>query len=142
MGVGAVGAAIGAAGLFVARSIDFAGASAALLGSDAGFRAANGQTTRRWELKFLWFNPLWALLTIAFGVLLIVGARRPWAARVGAAGFAAIAVVVLVTQTFDYRRDDGAVQVVSTASNAAVWGALALAGFVLSGPQAGFRRPR
>ena len=55
---------IGLLGLFVARSVDFASRQAALLGSDAGFIDGD-RLVRRWELKFLWFNPLWALLTIA-----------------------------------------------------------------------------
>ena len=79
----------------------------------------------------MFFNPLWALLTIVFGAMLVVGARsaRCWqVALPGAAGFAVIAVVVFVTRTFDYVRDDGQVQVVSTASNTALWGAFAVAG--------------
>ena len=62
---GIVAVVVGALGLFVARSIDFTGKAAALLGSDAGFANADGGVTRRWELKFLFFNPLWALLTVA-----------------------------------------------------------------------------
>ena len=129
--LGVIATMVGLLGLFVARSVDFATREAALLGSDAGFVGEEGQVVRRWELKFLWFNPLWALLTIACGVLFVVGARyRPvvWA---GVAGFAALVVAGFVTQTFDYVRHDGAVQVVSTASNCAVWGALALAGVLL-----------
>ncbi len=130
--VGIVAAAIGVAGLFVARSVTFIGSEAALLGSDAGFADADGRLVRRWELKFLWFNPFWALLTIASGVLLIIGARKVWAAWAGGAGFAALAVVVFATGTFDYLRDDGVVQVVSTASNAAVWGGLAIVGLLVA----------
>lgn len=124
--VGEVAAAVGVLGLFVARSIDFAGKSAALLGSDAGF-SADGKLVRRWELKLLWFNPLWALLTIACGVLLIVGSRKAIAAWAGAVALAALALVVFVQQTFDYVRDDGVIQKVSTGSNVAFWGGLALA---------------
>lgn len=123
---------IGVAGLFVARSLDFAGDAAALLGSDSGFRNADGGITRRWELKFLWFNPLWALLTIAFGVLIIVGSKYLVLAYVAAAGLAATAVAVFVQQTFDYVRDDGSVQVVATASNVAFWGGVALATALLA----------
>ena len=133
--VGSVAIAVGVLGLFVARSVTFAGSEAALLGSDAGFMNADGSITRRWELKFVFFNPLWALLTILFGALLVIGARSVRMVRVafgGAAGFAVIAVVVFVTRTFDYLRDDGTVQVVSTASNVALWGALALAGVLLA----------
>ncbi len=125
--VGIVGVVIGVVGLFIARSIEFAGRKAALLGSDAGF-VTDGKLTRRWELKFMWFNPMWALMTIAFGVLLIVGARYAVAAWVGVAGFASIAVVVFFSQTFDYVRNDGTIQKVATGSNAAVWAGLALAG--------------
>jgi uncharacterized membrane protein YphA (DoxX/SURF4 family) len=124
--VGIVAAVVGLLGLWVARSIDFAGDRAALLGSDAGFVADDGRIVRRWELKFLWFNPLWAVLTIAGAAIVYVGARRVWAAFAGGAVFAVMAVAVLVAQTFDYVRDDGATQVVSTASNAAVWGSFAL----------------
>ncbi len=125
--VGALAAAVGVLGLFVARSIDFAGRSAALLGSDAGF-SADGKLVRRWELKLLWFNPLWAVLTIACGVLLIVGARKAILAWAGVAALAALALVVFLQQTFDYVHDDGAIQKVSTGSNVAFWGGLALAG--------------
>lgn len=132
--VGIVTTVLGIAGLFVARSVEFAGEKAALLGSDAGFRdaAKDGALTRRWELKFLWFNPLWALLTIAFGVLLIVGSRRVVVAYVASACLAGIAVWAFFQQTFVYLRDDGAAQTVATASNVAVWGGLALAGFLLA----------
>ena len=124
--VGIVGAVIGVLGLFVARSISFSGRASALLGSDAGF-VVDGKLTRRWELKFLFFNPLWAILTIVFAALLIVGSRKVIAAYAGAAGFALIAVIVLAQQTFDYARDDGAIQKVSTGTNVALWGGLALA---------------
>jgi hypothetical protein len=53
-------------------------------------------------------------------------------ALVGAAGFGAIAIVVFITETFDYVRADGQVQIVSTASNAALWGAFALAAALLA----------
>jgi uncharacterized membrane protein YphA (DoxX/SURF4 family) len=129
--VGVLAVIIGVVGLYVARSVNFAGRKAALLGSDAGF-VANGKLERRWELKFVWFNPLWAVLTIVLGALLVVGVVRVRAALAGAAGFAVIAVVVFLTQTFDYLRDDGAVQKVSTGSNAAMWGALAIAGGLLA----------
>jgi uncharacterized membrane protein YphA (DoxX/SURF4 family) len=125
--IGVVGANVGVLGLFVGRSVGFAGRKAALLGSDAGF-AADGTVVRRWELKFLWFNPLWALLTIAFGLLLVAGTRYLIAAWAGAVGFVAIAVIVFSTQWFEYVRDDGAIQRVSTASNSAFWAGLALAG--------------
>jgi hypothetical protein len=34
----------------------------------------DGNLVRRWELKFLWFNPMWAVLTIACGLVLILAA--------------------------------------------------------------------
>jgi len=117
---------LGALGWFVSRDADFSGGSVRLLGSDAGF-VADGGLVRRWELKFLWFNPLWAILTIVLGIVLVLAARKLVLGYVAAAGFALMSVVVLFQQTFDYLRDDGQVQVVATGSNAAVWGALALA---------------
>jgi hypothetical protein len=39
---------------------------------------------------------------------------------------------VFITETFDYVRADGQVQIVSTASNAALWGAFALAAALLA----------
>lgn len=127
--IGIVAVVVGLLGLFVARSVDFAGRGVALLGSDAGFRdaAGDGALTRRWELKFLFFNPLWALLTVALGVLLILGGRRLVLAYVAAFGFAALAAVVFVQQTFEYLRDDGVVQKIATGTNVALWGGLALA---------------
>ncbi len=133
--VGSVAIVVGVFGLFVARSVSFAGSDAALLGSDAGFANPDGGTIRRWELKFVFFNPLWALLTVLFGVLLVVGVRGARMARLalaGGAGFGVIAVVVFVMQTFDYLRHGDGVQVVSTASNAALWGAFAVAGVLLA----------
>jgi uncharacterized membrane protein YphA (DoxX/SURF4 family) len=129
--LGVVAVLVGVVGLYVSRSLSFAGSKAALLGSDAGF-VANGKLVRRWELKFVWFNPLWALLTIALGALLVVGIVRVQAAWAGAIGFAAMAVVVFITQTFDYVLDDGGIQKVATGSNAALWGAFAIAGGLLA----------
>lgn len=129
--IGIVAAVIGLLGLFVARSIDFAGDQVALLGSDAGFANDDGSITRRWELKLLFFNPLWAVLTIAGGALLIVGARRVWAAWSAIGLFAGLTVVAFVMQTFVYVRDDGGMQEISTGTNMAVWGACSLAGLLL-----------
>ncbi|CAN5421408.1 hypothetical protein BH23ACT3_BH23ACT3_05960 [soil metagenome] len=123
---------IGVLGLFVARSVAFATSEVALLGSDAGFVDADGRLVRRWELKLLFFNPLWALLTIAFGVLLVIGARRVWAAYAGGAGFGVLAIVALALRTFDYARDDGVLQRISTGTNIAVWGGLAIVGLLLA----------
>ncbi len=134
---GIVTVAIGVLGLFVSRSVAFAGSRVALLGSDAGFVNDNGDLVRRWELKFLWFNPLWALLTLALGLLVLLGTRLRWGSRAGGAGLAMLAVVIMAMRTFDYVRNDGAVQAVATASNAAVWGALALAVLL---PDAALRR--
>ena len=130
--VGAVAVALGAAGLFVARSVSFAGSKVALLGSDAGFVNDDGTLVRRWELKFVWFNPLWALLTIALGVV-VLAVRQQWATRAAGLGFAAMAVVILAFHKFDYVRDDGKIQSVATASNAAMWGALAIALLLAAG---------
>jgi len=123
---GVVATVVGVLGLYVARSVDFAGQQVALLGSDAGFVNDGGDLVRRWELKFVWFNPLWALLTIALGVLAIAAFRLPWAARVAGAGFAVLAVVIFAMQNFDYVRDDGVLQSVGTSANAAVWASFAL----------------
>jgi uncharacterized membrane protein YphA (DoxX/SURF4 family) len=82
LGGAAVG--VGVLGLIVARSTDFAAKQGALLGWKFG------------ELKVLWFNPLSALLTIAFGALVIAGAvlRQRVLVLAGGAGFAALTVLV------------------------------------------------
>jgi len=129
--IGVITTVIGVAGLFVARSVSFVGSQVALLGSDAGYVDADGNLVRRWELKFLWFNPMWALLTIACGVLLIVAVKQLWAARVAGIGLVGLAVVVLATRTFDYVRVDGSIQLIGTASNAALWGGFGLAVLLL-----------
>ena len=124
--MGAVGTVVGVLGLFVARSVDFAGDQVKLLGSDAGYFDGDS-LQRRWELKFLWFNPMWAILTIVFGVLLIIGAKQLAAAYAGAAGYAVIGLVIFFMQTFDYvRAPDGSIQTIATGSNTAFWGALAV----------------
>lgn len=124
--VGIVATVVGLLGLYVARSVDFAGTKVALLGSDAGFVNDSGDLVRRWELKFVWFNPLWAVLTIGLGALAIAAFRLPWAARVAGAGFAVLAAVIFVMRHFDYVRDDGVAQSVGTAANAAVWASFAV----------------
>ena len=131
MSIGVITTVVGVAGLFVARSVSFVGSEVALLGSDAGFVDADGNLVRRWELKFLWFNPMWALLTIACGVLLIVAVKQVWAARVAGIGLLGLAVVVFATRTFDYVRVDGSIQLIGTASNAALWGGFGLAVLLL-----------
>ncbi len=129
--LGALVVALGALGWYVARSIDFVGKRAALLGSDAGF-VVDGKLTRRWELKFVWFNPMWALLTIVAGVLLIVAAKKAVAGWAASGLLAAMAMVAFFQQTFDYARDDGATQKIATGSNVAVWGGLALVAAMFS----------
>ena len=111
---------------YVARSVGFAGEQVALLGSDAGFVDDAGDLVRRWELKFMWFNPLWAILTLVLGLLALAAVRVPWAARAAGSGFAALAAVIFAMQNFDYVRDDGGVQSVGTSANAAVWASFAL----------------
>lgn len=123
---GVVATVIGVLGLYVARSVDFAGEQVALLGSDAGFVNGDGDLVRRWELKLVWFNPLWALLTIALGVLAIAASKASWAARASGAGFAVLAIVIMAMQNFDYVRDDGVLQSVGTSANAAVWASFAV----------------
>ncbi len=132
LATGAVAVVVGVVGLYVARNVGFSGSRVALLGSDAGFTNADGNLVRRWELKLVWFNPLWALLTISFGAALIVGARSRIAGWLVAGGFGVMAVVVLVLETFDYVRDDGSVQVIATSPNAAMWGAFAVVAGLLT----------
>ncbi|MEO6654356.1 MAG: TQO small subunit DoxD [Ilumatobacteraceae bacterium] len=132
LATGVVAVVVGIVGLYVARNIGFSGSRVALLGSDAGFTNADGNLVRRWELKFVWFNPLWATLTIAFGAALVAGARSRIAGWIAAGGFGAMAVVVLVSETFDYVRADGSVQVIATSPNAAMWGAFAVVAGLLT----------
>jgi len=129
--IGVITTVIGVAGLFVARSVSFAGAQVALLGSNAGFVDADGNLVRRWELKFVWFNPMWALLTIACGVLLILAVKQLLAARVAGFGLVGLAVVVFAARTFDYVREDDSIQRIATSSNAALWGGFGLAVLLL-----------
>jgi hypothetical protein len=130
--IGIVGTVVGVLGLFVARSIDFAGSTVALLGSDAGFVNDSGDLQRRWELKLLFFNPLWALLTVVFGVLIILAAKQLKLAYIGAGGYLLLAVVAFITRTYDYARDDGAAQTIGTGQNVAFWAALGLGGILLA----------
>jgi thiosulfate dehydrogenase (quinone) large subunit len=125
--LGVVTTAIGLAGLFVGRSMSFAGRKVALLGSDAGFTNDDGSITRRWELKFVWFNPLWAILLMVCGALIIAATRQVWTARLAGFGLAACALMMLAMRTFDYVRDDGSIQKIATGSNVALFGGLALA---------------
>ena len=61
--LGMIAVVVGAIGLFLARNVGFATRHVALFG-DA-----------KMELKLVWFNGLAAVLMIAFGIALIVGAR-------------------------------------------------------------------
>ena len=127
MWVGGLATSIGLAGLWVSRSVDVVGREVALLGSDAGFVDDQGQLVRRWELKFVWFNPAWALLSVAVGALALAAVKLRWSRLAAGALSAALAIVILLVQTFEYLRDDGEVQVIATASNAAMWAAFAVA---------------
>jgi uncharacterized membrane protein YphA (DoxX/SURF4 family) len=82
--LGAVAVGVGALGLVVARSTDFAGKQGALLGWKFG------------ELKVLWFNPLSALLTIALGAAIIAGGvlHQRVLSLAGGAGFAILTLLV------------------------------------------------
>jgi thiosulfate dehydrogenase [quinone] large subunit len=124
--VGATATIIGLAGLWVSRSTAFAGGRLVLLGSDAGFIDDGGALVRRWELKFVWFNPLWALVTVVAGLLALASLRLPWARLVAGMLGTAAGVITLAIGTFDYERSDQSIQVVATASNAALWFAFAL----------------
>lgn len=131
LSIGVITTIIGVAGLFVARSVSFAGRQVALLGSDGGFVNSDGNLVRRWELKFVWFNPLWALLMIACGVLLILAVKQLLAARAAGIGLIGLAAIILITRTFDYVRDDDSIQRIATSSNAALWGGLGVAALLL-----------
>ena len=131
MQFGVVTTIIGIAGLVVARSMSFAGRQVALLGSDAGFVADDGALVRRWELKFVWFNPLWAVLTITCGLLLVLAAKQVWAARAAGFGLVLLALIIFATRTFEYVRSDDTVQRISTGSNVALWGGLGLAALLI-----------
>ena len=131
MQLGVVTTIIGISGLVVARSVSFAGRQVALLGSDAGFVADDGELVRRWELKFVWFNPLWAILTITFGMLLVLAIKQVWAGRAAGFGLVLLALIIFSTRTFEYVRSDDAVQRISTGSNVALWGGLGLAALLL-----------
>ena len=62
----------------------------------------------------------------------MAGSRKAAVAWAGAAGFGVIALVGLLMKTFDYARDDGQVQKISSGSNVAFWGGLALGGALLA----------
>jgi uncharacterized membrane protein YphA (DoxX/SURF4 family) len=120
--LGSVGVGVGVLGLIVARSNDFAAKQGSLLGWKFG------------ELKVLWFNPLSALLTIAFGAAVAAGAilRQRAITLGGATGFAVLAVLVV----FLWR--DGASGwtggfLGATGGTMAFWAALAIGTFAVLG---------
>ncbi|MEI2703804.1 MAG: hypothetical protein V9E89_00750 [Ilumatobacteraceae bacterium] len=123
---GAWAAAVGVAGLYVARNMPGWGRRVALLGSDAGF-VVDGRLVRRWELKLVWFNPTLAVLTVLLGAALIASARWRPGVWVAAAGFAALAFGAAVVGRFDYARSDGSVQRIGAWPNVVIWVSFALA---------------
>lgn len=116
--LGAIAVLVGAIGWFLARDVDFATRQVALFGY------------AKMELKLLWFNGLAAVLTIAFGVGLIVGARRRLAALVASIGFAVMAVVALLQENWS-NVSAGAPDIIGTSPNAAFWAMFAVGGGVM-----------
>ena len=82
------------------------------------------------ELKLLWFNGLAAVLTIAFGVALIVASRLRIAGLVAAAGFAVMALVALLQENWS-NVSAGAPAIIGTSPNAAFWAMFAVGGGVM-----------
>jgi hypothetical protein len=74
---------------------------------------------------------MWALLTTVAGALLLASRKVASLALAAAALLAGMAIAVMAQLRFDYQRDDGAVQQVATGSNAALWGAFAVAAVVI-----------
>lgn len=116
--LGGIAVIVGLVGLYLSRDLDFATRQVAFFGH------------AKWELKLIWFNGLAAVLTIAFGVAFIMGARYRVIGLVASGGFAVMALVVLVQQHWN-NVSKGAPAVVGTASNAAFWAMFALAGTVM-----------
>ena len=116
--LGTIAAAVGAIGWFLARDVGFATRQVALFGH------------AKMELKLLWFNGLAAILTIAFGVALIVAARLRIAGLVAAIGFAAMSLVALVQENWN-NVSAGAPAVIGTSPNAAFWAMFAVGGGVM-----------
>lgn len=113
--IGAVALVVGVAGLIAARSTGFSAHRGARLGWAEG------------ELKWLWFNPLSAILTIILGLLVIAALRLgqskfAWAA---VAGFALMALQVLLQWRYNDGRWSGGF-FGGTGSNLAFWGMCAL----------------
>jgi uncharacterized membrane protein YphA (DoxX/SURF4 family) len=113
--LGVLGIVVGLLGLFVARNVDFAAKQGALLG------------WAKWELKFAWFNPLSALLTVVGGVLVLAGASqaRRIIAVAGAAFFAVLAVVVLFLWRYNAGKWTGGI-LGATGPTAAFWAMIAV----------------
>ena len=116
--LGTIAVVIGATGWFLARDVDFATRQVALFGY------------AKMELKLLWFNGLAAVLTIAFGVSLIVAARVRLAGLAAAAGFAVMALVALSQDNWS-NVSAGAPAIIGTSPNAAFWTMFAVGGGVM-----------
>jgi uncharacterized membrane protein YphA (DoxX/SURF4 family) len=113
--LGAVAVVVGLAGLVVARTVDFTDKQGALLGWASG------------EMKYLWFNGLGAVVTIAVGAFTIVAFRAgakalQWAA---AGLFGLMALQVIVQWRYNDGRWTGGI-FGGTGANLAFWLALAL----------------
>jgi uncharacterized membrane protein YphA (DoxX/SURF4 family) len=113
LGIGAL--IVGVAGLWTARSVDFTGRRGAMLGW------ANG------ELKFLWFNPLSALLTMAVAGVALLGLRTARREVVWVAAASSAVMAAYVALVWRYRSGDWTGGVLgATGPNLAFWGMLAL----------------
>ena len=116
--LGAIAVVVGAIGWFLARDVDFATRQVALFGH------------ARLELKLLWFNGLTAVLTIAFGVALIVASRMRIAGLVAAVGFAVMALIALLQENWS-NVSLGPPEIIGTTPNAAFWAMFAVGGGVM-----------
>ena len=116
--LGAVAVSVGAIGWYLARDVGFASRHVAMFGF------------AKMELKLLWFNGLTALLTICFGVTLLVGSRFRLAGLIASIGFAAMAIVALLQENWS-NVSAGAPAIVGTASNAAFWAMFAVGAGVM-----------
>ena len=117
--LGAVAVAVGVCGLIAAHGVSFSAKQGALLGWAKG------------ELKILWFNPLAALITIALGVVALLGirlAQRPLVLA-AAAGFALMALQVLVQWRYNGGLWTGGI-LGGTGGNLALWAMFAIGFFV------------
>lgn len=116
--LGAIAVAVGAIGWFLARDVDFASRQVALFGY------------AKMELKLLWFNGLAALLTITFGLALIVGSRVRLAGLAAAAGFGVMALFALFQENWS-NVSASAPAIIGTSPNAAFWAMFAVGGGVM-----------